>query len=82
MEGEAGQALRDAYEQVAEEEDEHLHHSTRWCRALWIKSLSMKAVLPPPKEERDVRIAIGARTKKARREMLQAFDPLSITDQP
>jgi rubrerythrin len=71
VKGEEGKALKDAYEQVEEEEDEHVYHSAGWCRELWIKSLGMKAVLPPPEEEKDVKTAIGAaRAKQARREML------------
>jgi rubrerythrin len=69
--GDKGKALKEAYEEVEEEEDEHLYHSTGWCRELWIKSLGMKAVLPPPEEEKDVKTAIGAaRAKNARAEML------------
>jgi len=71
VKGEEGKALKEAYEEVEEEEDEHLYHSTGWCRELWIRSLGMKAVLPPPEEEKDVKTAIGAaRAKQARREML------------
>ena len=55
----------------SEDEDEHLHHGTGWCRELWIESLGMPAVLLPPEEEKDVKTAIGAaRAKKARWEML------------
>ena len=37
-----------------------------WCRELWIESLGMRAVLPPPEEEHDVKTAIGAaRAEKA-----------------
>jgi len=69
--GELRQTLMAAYEQVEDEEDEHLYHSTGWCRELWIESLGMPAVLPPPEEEREVKTAIGAaRAKKARKEML------------
>ena len=53
-------ALGEAAEQVEEEEDEHLYHSAGWCRELWIESLGMKAVLPPPEEKKDVKTAIGA----------------------
>jgi rubrerythrin len=71
VKGEEGKALKEAYEEVEEEEDEHVYHSTGWCRELWIQSLGMKAVLPPPEEEKDVKTAIGAaRAKQARREML------------
>ena len=68
-----GKALRDAYEQVEEQEDEHLYHTTGWARELWIQSLGMQAVLPPPEEAKDVKTAIGAaRVKQARGEMKKA----------
>jgi hypothetical protein len=60
-----------AYQQVEEEEDEHLYHTQGWTRELWIQALGMPAVLPPPEEERDVTTAEDAakakkgRTKKA-----------------
>ncbi|SFM16488.1 hypothetical protein [Nitrosomonas communis] len=61
-------ALQNAYDQVEDEEDEHLYHTMGWCRELWIKSLGMKAVLPPPEEKKDVHSAIGAaRAKSARK---------------
>ena len=70
-EGRAGKALKEAHEEVEEEEDEHLYHTTGWARELWIESLGMPAVLPPPEEEKDVKTAIGAaRAKQARKEML------------
>jgi rubrerythrin len=56
-----------AYEQVEEEEDEHLYHSQGWARELWIEALGMPAVLPPPEEESDVTTAEdAAKAKKAR----------------
>ncbi len=59
--------LQDAYDEVEDEEDEHLYHTTGWTRELWIESLGMKAVLPPPEEVKDVKTAIGAaRAKQAR----------------
>ncbi|PYN79702.1 MAG: hypothetical protein DMD96_17400 [Candidatus Rokuibacteriota bacterium] len=65
------EALKAAYEQVEEQEDEHLYHSTGWCRELWIGSLGLPSVLPPPEEEKEVKTAIGAaRAKKARKAML------------
>jgi hypothetical protein len=71
VKGEDAKAIKDALEEVEEQEDEHLYHSTGWCRELWIESLGLPAVLPPPEEEKDVKTAIGAaRAKKARREML------------
>ena len=69
--GEERKALKDALEQVEEEEDEHLYHTTGWTRELWIESLGLPAVIPPPEEEKDVKTAIGAaRAKQARKEML------------
>lgn len=63
--------MKDALSKVEEQEDEHLYHSTGWARELWIESLGLPAVLPPPEEEKDVKTAIGAaRAKQARREML------------
>jgi rubrerythrin len=70
---ETGKALKAAHEEVEEEEDEHLYHTSGWARELWIQSLGMPAVLPPPEEEKDVKTAIGAaRAKKARGEMRKA----------
>jgi len=69
--GEDGKALKEALEQVEEEEDEHLYHTTGWTRELWIESLGLPAVIPPPEEEKDVKTAIGAaRAKQSRAEML------------
>ena len=71
--GEIAQALREAYKQVEEQEDEHLYHTTGWTRELWIQSLGMPAVLPPPEEEKDVKTAIGAaRAKQERNRMKKA----------
>jgi len=57
-----------AYQQVEEEEDEHLYHTQGWTRELWIEALGMPAVLPPPEEERDVTTAEdAAKAKKARK---------------
>jgi hypothetical protein len=71
LKGESAKALKDAYEEVEEEEDEHLYHTAGWTRELWIESLGMPAVLPPPEEEKDVKTAIGAaRAKHARGDML------------
>jgi rubrerythrin len=70
--GEKASALKEACENIEEEEDEHLYHSNGWCRELWIASLGMPAVLPPPEEEREVKTAIGAaRAQKARAAMLR-----------
>ncbi|MBC8070378.1 MAG: DUF892 family protein [Deltaproteobacteria bacterium] len=58
--GELKKALTEAVEQVEDQEDEHLYHSKGWCRELWMKSLGLKSVLPPPEERKHVKTAIGA----------------------
>jgi rubrerythrin len=69
--GPAREALKTAYEEVEEQEDEHLYHTTGWGRELWIQALGMPAVLPPPEEQKDVKTAIGAaRAKMARKEQM------------
>jgi rubrerythrin len=71
LKGEEAKVLKAAFEEVEEEEDEHLYHTTGWTRELWIESLGLPAVLPPPEEEKDVKTAIGAaRAKQARGSML------------
>lgn len=60
LDGASGEALKEAYEKIEDQEDEHLYHSKGWCRELWIESLGLDAVLPPPEEEKDVHTAIGA----------------------
>src|SRR6188474_2933880 len=59
--------LMPAYEQVEQEEDEHLYHTAGWTRELWIQALKMPAVLPPPEERQKVDTAIeAAQAKKSR----------------
>jgi hypothetical protein len=58
--GEQAKALKNAHKEIEDQEDEHLYHTKGWCRELWIESLGMKAVLPPPEEKKKVKTAIGA----------------------
>jgi len=67
LDGEAGRILQAAFDQIEDEEDEHLYHTKGWCRELWLKSLGLKSVLPPPEEKRDVRSASGAEAAKKQR---------------
>jgi hypothetical protein len=70
VKGEVAKILKEAHEQVEHEEDEHLYHTKGWARELWIESLGMKAVLPPPEEVKKVETAIGAaRAEQARTKM-------------
>jgi hypothetical protein len=71
LKGERARALREAHAEVEEEEDEHLYHKMGWARELWLESLGLPAVLPPPEEQKHVKTAIGAsRAKQGRGEML------------
>ena len=60
LDGDKGTALMAAYEEIEDQEDEHLYHTRGWCRELWIQSLGLNAVLPPPEERKHVKTAIGA----------------------
>jgi rubrerythrin len=69
--GDKKTVLTEAYNQVEEEEDMHLYHTMGWARELWIESLGMPAVLPPPEEEKKVTTAIGqSRAEQSRDEMV------------
>jgi rubrerythrin len=60
LEGPGAAALQEAYAVTEDQEDEHLYHTKGWCRELWIQSLGLPAVLPPPEEQLHVKTAIGA----------------------
>jgi ferritin-like metal-binding protein YciE len=60
LSGAEAKALKEAYDEVEDQEDEHLYHSRGWTRELWMESLGLKAVLPPPEERKHVKTAIGA----------------------
>ena len=66
--GDVQKALADAYDEVEDEEDEHLYHTKGWCRELWLDSLGLDAEMPPPEEEEDVKTALDeAKTAKKRK---------------
>lgn len=67
------QALKEACAKIEDEEDEHLYHSMGWSRELWMESLGLPAVLPPPEEKKDVRTAgDAARAKQSRKEAVSS----------
>lgn len=57
LNGKQRDALQAAYAEIEDQEDEHLYHSKGWCRELWIESLGMRAILPPPEEVAHVKTA-------------------------
>jgi hypothetical protein len=65
-------ALASAYEQVEDEEDEHLYHTKGWCRELWLDALGLAAELPPPEEVREVKSAGEAARAAAGRTKMSA----------
>jgi rubrerythrin len=67
LEGDDAAVLQGAYDMVEDEEDEHLYHTKGWCRELWLQSLGLNAVLPPPEEEKDVKTAAEAAKVQAQR---------------
>lgn len=68
--GDTKKILKAAHEEVEQDEDHHLYHTKGWCRELWIQSLGMPAVLPPPEEEKKVETAIGASRAEQQREKM------------
>lgn len=60
LSGRQRDALKAAYDVIEDQEDEHLYHSKGWCRELWIQSLGLHAILPPPEEVEHVTTAKGA----------------------
>jgi hypothetical protein len=71
-EGETADVLYNACEEVEDEEDRHLYHTRGFCRELWLQSLGLPAVLPPPEEQKDVETEIGAaRAAHARDKMIK-----------
>jgi rubrerythrin len=71
LKGDKAHILRTAHDEIEPEEDQHLYHTAGWTRELWIQSLGLAAVLPPPEEVKHVESAIGAaRAKQTRADML------------
>ncbi len=67
LKGEEARALSRAYEQVGGEEQEHLRRTRGWTRELWLESLGVPSVVPPPEqgEGEDVRAARARVTRRS-----------------
>jgi hypothetical protein len=65
LEGEEAAVVQAAFDEIEEEEDEHLYHSQGWGRELWLQSLGLPAMLPPPEETRHVKSATAAAKARA-----------------
>jgi hypothetical protein len=63
--------LENAYNQVEDEEDEHLYHTTGWARELHLQALGLPAQLPPAEEEQDIKTELeAAEVRKERKQTL------------
>lgn len=66
------QTLKEAVEEVEDEEDEHLYHSTGWARELHLEALGLPAELPPAEEQEDVKTELeAAKVRKQRKQSLE-----------
>lgn len=68
--GETKRLLHAAVDAIEQEEAHHLYHTHGWCRELWLQSLGIPAVLPPPEEVKNVETAIGAARAELEREAM------------
>jgi hypothetical protein len=75
LRGEEKKLLKEAYEAVEDEEDEHVYHTTGWARELHLQALGLPAQLPPVEEEKNVKTEIeAAEVRKERNETLMRED--------
>ena len=56
----SAQVLQAAYDEIEDEEDQHLYHTKGWCRELWLRSLGLKSVIPPSEEKMNAKSAAAA----------------------
>jgi ferritin-like metal-binding protein YciE len=71
LSGTEAKILQEAFDEVEEEEDQHLYHTMGWARELWLDTLGLPAVIPPPEEKKETKTAIGAdRARQQRTDML------------
>jgi hypothetical protein len=68
LSGKEQEVVRAAYDEIEDEEDEHLYHTQGWCRELWLESLGIEATLPPPEEVEDVTTAADAQEARQGRQ--------------
>lgn len=66
--GSVAKTLKEAYDKVEDEEDEHLYHTMGWAREMHIDALGLEAVFPPPEESKEVKSAIGQARANMKRE--------------
>jgi hypothetical protein len=69
--GDIAKYLQEAHDEVHDQENEHLYHTMGWARELWMESLGLEAVLPPPEERKDVKSAIGQSRASQQRDQMK-----------
>lgn len=57
--GEKGEVLKALRDESEDGRDGHFCHARNWCRELWMASLGMHAILPPPEERSFGQTALG-----------------------
>jgi hypothetical protein len=70
IDDERGTQLSETRQEIEPEEDHHLYHTKGWTRELWLDSLGLPAILPPPEEVQNVSTAVGAAKAAASREQM------------
>jgi rubrerythrin len=65
--GELHKTLKAAAYAVEDQADEHLYHSKGWCRELWLQSLGLRTVLPPPEQREHLTSSHGAAGRSVQR---------------
>lgn len=68
LSGDLQKVVQEAYDEVYEEEAEHLFHTMGWSRELWLDFMGVPAALPPPEEQKSVKTQIGASRAEQQRE--------------
>jgi hypothetical protein len=76
LEGNEQEVLKSAVDQVEDEEDEHVYHTTGWARELHLEALGLPAQLPPVEETEDVKTELeAAEVRKERKAKLEKGKP-------
>ena len=71
LHGDEAAVLHEAYEEVEDEEDEHLYHTKGWCRELWLQSPALKQCCLLRKSNRRSKLSLRRQGRSGRR-ILQA----------
>ena len=64
--------IHEAVQEVEDEKDKHLFRAAGWSRELWLQSLGLPAMVPPPEDvEKKFKTAAGSgHTRQRRKPMI------------